>query len=65
MRWSMAWLCYWIGHSIWKVGDVALGKHMPGWWYRTYSAFMVWSDYWQGDAEHGPWRKVDLPKYEP
>lgn len=56
---AMAWCCYWIGHSVWVVGDAAFGKRMPGWWYRLYSTFMVWSDYWQGDGERGPWQKID------
>lgn len=59
IRWLMAWSCYWVGHCVWKVGDMILGKHMPGGWYRIYSTCMVWSDYWQGDTTHGPWKAVE------
>jgi len=52
VRWAMPWLCYGIGHAIWLVGD---RMPMPGWWYRLYSRFMVWSGYWQGDGGNGPW----------
>ena len=48
VRWTMAWTCYWAGHVTYLVVG-----------YRLYSRLMVWSDWWQGDTEHGPWKPAD------
>lgn len=50
MRWLMAWLCYWIGEAAY---------HCRLW--SAHQRCMLWSDWWQGDTDHGPWKSGDEP----
>ena len=51
MRWAMAWICFWIG-------DAAYRCHLNA----LHQRAMVWSDWWQGDTDKGPWRPMNEPQ---
>jgi len=49
MRWAMAWICFWIGDMAYRC--------QWGW---LHQRAMVWSDWWQGDTDKGPWKATDV-----
>lgn len=55
MRWTLSWICYWLGDAVSRVMN--LSDWLGGTLYPIYNRLMIWSNRLQGDGP-GPWEGV-------